>query len=69
MLCYNFTIHFRMHQECTRCGSGRHIRKEVVALQRVEGRFTLMLSGLEEFSYGESVDRLASFPCSEGGRG
>lgn len=40
-----------------------HDRKDVIELERVPGRFTRNLPGLEEFSFGsgERLDRLSLF--------
>ena len=38
-----------------------HYRKDVIALETVERRFTRMLPGLESFSYAERLVRLGFF--------
>ena len=38
-----------------------HFRKEVIALERVQRRFTRMLPGMEHLSYEESLCQLQLF--------
>ena len=42
-----------------------HYRKDVVALDRVQWRFTRMLPGMEHLSYEERLDRLGLFSLEQ----
>jgi len=42
-----------------------HHRREVIALERVQRRFTRMFPGLERFRYEERLDRLGLFPLEQ----
>ena len=44
-----------------------HYQKDVEALERVQKRFTRMLSGLEGISYEERLEKLCLFSWSDGG--